>query len=84
MYFIQTTMIFPRNKKKSNETVVIIIIRNPRVSNRIVQTNMQSLVNNDYEHASQSMVGKEKMYIYWNYRCLLSLIVDESDYRWWW
>ncbi len=57
---------------------------NTRVSNRIIPTNMQLLVNNDYEHASISTVGKEKMFVCWNYRCLLSLIVDESDYRWWW
>jgi hypothetical protein len=63
---------------------IIFFFENTRVSNRIVQTNMQLLVNNDYEHASISMVGKEKMFVCWNYRCLLSLIVDESDYRWWW
>ena len=56
------------------------------MSNRIVQTNMQLLVNNDYEHASISMVGKrkrkKKTFVCWNYRCLLSLIVDEFDYSW--
>ena len=34
------------------------------MSNRIVQTNMQLLDNNDYEHASISTVGKENMFVY--------------------
>ena len=51
------------------------------VGNRIGSTSMQLLANNDDEHASISTVGKGEMFVCWNYRCLLSLIVDESDYR---
>ncbi len=43
---------------------IMIFFRTARVSNRIVETNTQLLVNNDYEHASISMVGKGKMFVY--------------------
>ena len=46
------------------ERASFVFARTTRVSNRIVQTNMQLLDNNDYEHASISTVGKENMFVY--------------------
>lgn len=52
----------------------------PRVSNRIVPTDMQLLVNNDYEHALvlSHRGNRSELFVGWNYRCLLS-----RSSRWW-
>ena len=44
--------------------LIVFFFLNARVSNRIVQTNVQLLVNNDYEHVSISMVGNEQKNIH--------------------